>query len=305
MRVKGYFWGCLSSATYGLIPLFAIPILKKGMLYDSVLFYRFTCTSLLIALLMLLKKESFTITKKELVPLVSLGILFAMSAQFLFWGYQFIAVGTAATILFLYPVFVALLMAILFKEKIPKVSQLAIVIAFLGVSLLYKGENGTSLNLFGVGLLLLSALFYAIYIVIVNKSSVKNMSGYKLTLYAMIFSSLFFLVKASLSGGVQAFTDTTSVIDLFMLALLATVVSNIAMVYSVQYIGSTATAVLGAMEPVTAVCVGIFAFKEVFTKNLALGILLIVIAVSLIVLSDIISKKIKFKVKHKPKLGNR
>ncbi|MBF0574443.1 DMT family transporter [Dysgonomonas sp. GY617] len=305
MRVKGYFWGCLSSATYGLIPLFAIPILKKGMLYDSVLFYRFTCTSLLIALLMLVKKESFAITKKELLPLVSLGILFAMSAQFLFWGYQFIAVGTAATILFLYPVFVALLMAILFKEKIPKVSQLAIIIAFLGVSLLYKGENGTSLNLFGVGLLLLSALFYAIYIVIVNKSSVRNMSGYKLTLYAMIFSSLFFLVKASLSGGVEAFPDAISLVDLLMLALLATVVSNIAMVYSVQYIGSTATAVLGAMEPVTAVCVGIFAFKEVFTKNLALGILLIVISVSLIVLSDIISKKIKFKVNHKPKLGNR
>lgn len=305
MRVKGYFWGCLSSATYGLIPLFAIPLLKKGMLYDSVLFYRFACTSLLIALLMLIKKESFIITKKELLPLFSLGVLFALSAQFLFWGYQFIAVGTAATILFLYPVFVALLMAVLFKEKIPKISQLAIVIAFLGVSLLYKGENGRSLNLFGVGLLLLSALMYAIYIVVVNKSSVKNMSGYKLTFYAMIFSSIFFLVKASLSGGVQTFPDTISAIDLLMLALLATVVSNIAMVYSVQYIGSTATAVLGAMEPVTAVCVGIFAFKEVFTKNLAIGILLIVIAVSLIVLSDFISKKIKVRLAHKPTLGNR
>ncbi len=305
MKVKGYFWGCLSSSTYGLIPLFAIPILGKGMLYDSLLFYRFTCTSLLIAIMMLFKKESFAITRKDLLPLISLGVLFALSAQCLFWGYQYLAVGTAATILFLYPVFVALLMAVLFKEKIPKISQLAIVIAFLGVSLLYKGENGTTLNPFGVGLLLLSAFMYALYIVIVNKSSVRNMAGSKLTLYAMVFSSIFFLVKSLLSGGIQAFPDTMSVVDLVMLALLSTVISNIAMVYSVQYIGSTATAVLGAMEPVTAVCVGIFAFNELFTKNLAMGILLIVIAVSLIVLSDFISKKIKFRLPHKTKFGNR
>ena len=305
MKVKGYFWGCLSSSTYGLIPLFAIPILGKGMLYDSLLFYRFTCTSLLIAIMMLFKKESFAITRKDLLPLISLGVLFALSAQCLFWGYQYLAVGTAATILFLYPVFVALLMAVLFKEKIPKISQLAIVIAFLGVSLLYKGENGTTLNPFGVGLLLLSAFMYALYIVIVNKSSVRNMAGSKLTLYAMVFSSIFFLVKSLLSGGIQAFPDTMSVVDLVMLALLSTVISNIAMVYSVQYIGSTATAVLGAMEPVTAVCIGIFAFNELFTKNLAMGILLIVIAVSLIVLSDFISKKIKFRLPHKTKFGNR
>ena len=305
MKVKGYFWGCLSSSTYGLIPLFAIPILAKGMLYDSLLFYRFTCTSLLIAIMMLFKKESFIITRKDLLPLISLGVLFALSAQCLFWGYQYLAVGTAATILFLYPVFVALLMAVLFKEKIPKISQLAIVIAFWGVSLLYKGENGTTLNSFGVGLLLLSAFMYALYIVIVNKSSVRNMAGSKLTLYAMVFSSIFFLVKSLLSGGIQAFPDTMSVVDLVMLALLSTVISNIAMVYSVQYIGSTATAVLGAMEPVTAVCVGIFAFNELFTKNLAMGILLIVIAVSLIVLSDFISKKIKFRLPHKTKFGNR
>lgn len=305
MKVKGYFWGCLSSSTYGLIPLFAIPILGKGMLYDSLLFYRFTCTSLLIAIMMLFKKESFAITRKDLLPLISLGVLFALSAQCLFWGYQYLAVGTAATILFLYPVFVALLLAVLFKEKIPKISQLAIVIAFLGVSLLYKGENGTTLNPFGVGLLLLSAFMYALYIVIVNKSSIRNMAGSKLTLYAMVFSSMFFLVKSLLSGGIQAFPDTMSVVDLVMLALLSTVISNIAMVYSVQYIGSTATAVLGAMEPVTAVCVGIFAFNELFTKNLAMGILLIVIAVSLIVLSDFISKKIKFRLPHKTKFGNR
>lgn len=305
MKVKGYFWGCLSSSTYGLIPLFAIPILGKGMLYDSLLFYRFTCTSLLIAIMMLFKKESFAITRKDLLPLISLGVLFALSAQCLFWGYQYLAVGTAATILFLYPVFVALLMSVLFKEKIPKISQLAIVIAFLGVSLLYKGENGTTLNPFGVGLLLLSAFMYALYIVIVNKSSVRNMAGSKLTLYAMVFSSIFFLVKSLLSGGIQAFPDTMSVVDLVMLALLSTVISNIAMVYSVQYIGSTATAVLGAMEPVTAVCVGIFAFNELFTKNLAMGILLIVIAVSLIVLSDFISKKIRFRLPHKTKFDNR
>ena len=69
-----------------------------------------------------------------------------------------------------------------------------------------------------------------------------------------------------------------------MLALIPTVVSNLALVRAVKSIGSTLTSVLGAMEPVTAVCVGIFLFGEAFTTSIGVGIALIIVAVMVIIL---------------------
>lgn len=288
MKFKGYLWGCVSSATYGLIPLFGLPVLRKAVSYDSLLFYRFSCAAILLALIMFLRKESFKVTKKEVVPLIILGILFALSAQFLFWSYSFLSVGLASTILFTYPIFVAILMAVLFKERISRTSQLAIVVAFSGVCLLYQGD--VSINVWGLCIILLSALFYAIFIIVVNKSPVKNMQGEKLIFYALSISACFFFIQAQVKGGVQILPDTESVINIIMLATIPTVVSCIAMVYAVQHIGSTSTAVLGALEPVTAVAVGVFAFNEVFSLNLAIGICFILTAVLLIIMSGRIEK---------------
>jgi len=292
-KVKGYFWGCISSATFGLIPLFALPLMRKGIPHDSLLCYRFACASLLLALFMLFKKESFRIAKREIVPMAVLGILYALSAQYLLVGYDYLGVGTASTILFIYPVFVAILMAVFFREKISLITMMAIVIAFSGVSLLYKGDNGMTLNLLGLGAILIAALAYSVYIVAVNKSRIQFMSGYKLTLYVMASSAVFFLFKAQLTAGLQPLPDTRSVVELVMLALPTTAISCVAMIFAVQYVGSTVTAILGALEPLVAVAVGVIAFKEAITQNLVLGMLLILIAVIMIILSDYLQKKFR------------
>ncbi|MBB6272426.1 drug/metabolite transporter (DMT)-like permease [Pedobacter cryoconitis] len=294
IKVKGYFWGCISSATFGLIPLFALPLMHKGIAHDSLLCYRFASASFLIAMFMLFRKESFRIARRELIPMAMLGILYGLSAQCLFFSYDYLGVGTASTILFIYPVFVAILMAVLFKEKISLITIAAILLAFFGVSLLYKGDHGITLNLLGLSAVLFSALCYAIYIVSVNKSRIQLMSGYKLTFYVMGFSAIFFLVKAQMTIGLQPLPDTGAIVDLALLALPATAISCVAMIFAVQYVGSTATAILGALEPVVAVAVGIFVFKEAITSNLVIGIFLILIAVLMIILSDYIYRKLWF-----------
>lgn len=223
-----------------------------------------------------------------------LGLLFSSSSQFLFLGYNYLSVGVASTILFTYPAFVALILFFVFKETVSWIIQVSILLAFIGVALLYMGDGAGHLSLPGVGIILLSALSYALYMVVVNKSCVKKMNGTKLTLYAMAFSSLFFFLKVMVTEkGIQSFPDHISMLNLLLLAIIPTVVSGVTMVYAVHYVGSTATAVLGAMEPVTAVFVGIFAFSERFTFNLAAGIFLIIGAVTLIVLSDYITMALK------------
>lgn len=291
-RTKGFIYGSLSAATYGLIPLFTLPVIAKGVGLDTILTVRFLVASFALGGVMMLRKESFRVSRRELKTLLLLGGMFALSAMFLFWSYTLMSAGIASTILFLYPVFVAILMATLFHEKVSWLTSLSILIALTGVALLYLGDEGGTLSLSGIAVVLTSALTYALYIIVINQSNVRNLSGQKITFYAMVVAMCLFFVKAQFSGGLQPIPDGGTWMNLVLLGVIPTVVSCVAMVLSVQYIGSTYTAVLGAMEPLTAVGVGIVVFREPFTPNLAGGIVLIITAVTLIILSPMILKSL-------------
>lgn len=289
-NIKGFAFGILTSATFGLIPLFTLPLMAKGMQFDSILFYRFLFASLALTGIMVAKKESFHIEKREIPVLVLLGFFYTASAMFLFWGYNFMSAGIATTFHFTYPIFVTLIMLLVFREKTPRITLVAIALAICGVARLSIGEGEMKMSALGVIIVLLSAVGYALYITTVNKSRIRNMTGRKLTFYVFIVSTLLFAVKAGTNEGIQPIPDAMSLLNLVLLALVPTVISNITLVLAVHNIGGTLTAVLGAVEPITAVCVGVLVFGEPFTPNLATGILLIIVAVTLIILAKTIQK---------------
>ena len=113
MKIKGYLLAALSAISYGTIPLFALPLRKEEITFDAVLAYRFFFTAVIIGVYLILRKEKFKVTFREMGVLMALGLLFAMSSHFLFWAYDFMSVGIASTLLFMYPVFVALIMALM------------------------------------------------------------------------------------------------------------------------------------------------------------------------------------------------
>ena len=292
-NIKGFAYGIATSATFGLIPLFTLPLMAKGMQFDSILFYRFLFAALTLTAIMTVKKESFRVEKRDIPILILLGFFYTISAMFLFWGYNFMSAGIATTLHFTYPIFVTLIMLLFFREKTSWVTLMAIVLAIVGVGRLSIGEGEMKLSALGVFIVLLSAVGYALYITTVNKSRVQRMSGRKLTFYVFVVSTLLFAIKAGTNQGIQAIPDTMSLVNLILLAIVPTVISNITLVLAVHNIGGTLTAVLGAMEPVTAVAVGVLIFAEPFTSNVALGILLIIIAVTLIILSKSIQKALR------------
>lgn len=300
-NLKGFAFGILTSATFGLIPLFTLPLMAKGMQFDSILFYRFLFAALALTGIMAAKKESFHVAKREIPVLVLLGFFYTASAMFLFWGYNFMSAGIATTLHFTYPIFVTLIMLLIFREKTSWITLMAIVLAICGVARLSINEGEMRLSAIGVFIVLLSAVGYALYITTVNKSRVQRMTGRKLTFYVFIVSTILFAIKAGTNEGIQPIPDMMSLVNLILLAIVPTVISNITLVLAVHNIGGTLTAVLGAVEPITAVCVGVLVFSEPFTPNLATGILLIIIAVTLIILSKSIQgtlRKIYRKVTH-------
>lgn len=291
-RFKGVLYGVATSVTFGLIPLFTLPLMGKGLVYDSILFYRFLFATMALGVMMLIKKESFRIDRRDLPLLVLLAFFYTFSALFLFWGYGVMGAGVATTLHFTYPVFVTLLMFVFFREKTSWVTWIAILLAIGGVAMLSLSPSEMSLELSGVLVVLLSAFSYASYITVVNRSRISHMNSRKLAFYVFVFTTLIFGVKDIAGEGVQPLPDISSAGLLLLLAVVPTVISNITLVLAVQNIGGTMTSILGALEPVTAVCIGTFIFGEAFTAHEALGIFIILVAVTVIILTDTIRKTV-------------
>ncbi len=282
-RTRGYVLGAIAAASYGLNPLFALPLYGAGMGADSVLFYRYVLAVVMLGALMLVRRQSFAIRRRDILPLAVMGVLFSASSLLLFESYNLMDAGIASTILFVYPVMVAVIMAVGFHERVTAATILSILLACTGISLLYKGGDGSTLNLTGVLLVFLSALSYAIYIVAINRSSLRNLPTEKLTFYCLVFGSLVYVVRLRGCTELQAIPSAWMWVNAVSLALFPTIISLVTMAGAIRRIGSTPTAILGALEPVTALFFGVVVFGEAFTLRIGVGVVLILVAVTLII----------------------
>lgn len=283
VKAKGYILGAVAAATYGMNPLFALPLYKAGMNPDSVLFFRYLFAIPVLGMMIVARGRSFKLKRKEVLPLIIMGLLVALSSLALFQSYNYMDVGIASTLLFVYPILVALIMWIAFKEKLTLPTVLCILLALGGIGLLYKSGDGSTLNLTGIILVMISALSYAIYIVGVNQSTLKNLATLSLTFYVLLFGLVLFLVRVDFGQSLRVAETWYLWGNLIALAIFPTAISFLCTTQAIQYIGSTPTAILGALEPLTAVFFGVVVFGESLTLRLSCGMLMIILAVTLII----------------------
>lgn len=276
----------LAAICYGFIPFFTLPI-KQGLPADfmsdpSILFYRFGFAALFIGLVMLVRRQDFKVTRGELVTLIYLSFISDGSALFLIDGYNYMSSGVATTLHFMYPVVTALLMMTFYHEARRLSTILAIIMSVAGVGVLCWDPTGLT-SLHGIIIVLISAVCYALYLIRVNRSRAANMDSLKLVFYILFIGALIFLAEALRQNSFQPISSSLQFGNLVALALICTIVTNVCLVVSVKRIGSTMTAVIGALEPLTAVVVGCLVFHEAFTWQVLTGILLIIPAVVIII----------------------
>lgn len=283
----GYPAGIITGITYGLNPLFGMPLMNKGVSVDSILFFRYGIAVLILGVVLLLDKQSFKISKKQAGVLLVLGLLYTSSSIFLFEAYKYIPSGLATTLIFLYPVLVALIMV--FLRVVPSWQVwLAIVATFGGVILMTQSNSSHEINPIGVLLSLGSALVYALFIVIINRSKViSNISNSLLTFYALFVGAIIFLFRIATSGGnIMAGIDSNvDWLNIVGLAILPTIVSTATLAIATRNIGATKASVLGVFEPITAILVGTLVFGEALTNNIIIGILIAMFAVTFMIIS--------------------
>ena len=283
VKAKGYLLGSIAAATYGMNPLFALPLYKAGMNSDSVLFFRYLFAIPLLGIMLKARGRSFKLNRREILPLVVMGGLVSLSSLTLFLSYNYMGAGIASTILFVYPIMVAVIMAVAYKEKLPLQTIVCMVLALAGIGLLYKTADGSTLSLTGTLLVLVSALSYAIYIVGVNQPILKNIATLKVTFYVLLFGLSLFIVRLYTSSELTVPDEWYLWGNLIALAVFPTAISFLCTTSAIQYIGSTPTAILGALEPVTAIIFGVSVFGEVLTLRESVGLVMIIVAVTFVI----------------------
>ena len=283
--IIGYPAGIITGITYGLNPLFAVPLMNNGASIESILFFRYTFAVVLLAAFLILTRQSFRITARQAGVLLALGLLYTSSSIFLFEAYNYIASGLATTLIFLYPVLVAIIMV--FLRVVPSWPVwLSIAATFGGVIIMTQGSGGDSLNPIGIALSLGSALVYALFIVIINRSrAIAQISNTLLTFYSLTVGAIVFLGKISFSEAPISAGITTGGdwLNLAGLALLPTIVSTATLAIATRNIGATKASVLGVFEPITAILIGMLMFGEPLTTNILLGIGIAIVAVTFMI----------------------
>ena len=283
--IIGYPAGIITGITYGLNPLFAVPLMKNGAATESILFFRYSFAVLLLGLFLMFRKQSFKVSSKQIGVLFILGLLYTGSSVFLFYAYDYIASGLATTLVFLYPVLVAIIMV--FLKVVPSWPVwLAIAATFGGVLIMTQNDGTQTINPIGVLLSIASALVYALFIVIINRSKViAGISNTLLTFYALTVGAIVFLGKiissdTTITAGITTGADWLNLVGL---ALLPTIVSTATLAIASRNIGATKASVLGVFEPITAIVVGTVMFGEPLTTNIIVGISIAMVAVTFMI----------------------
>ena len=292
-KFKGYILAAFAAAAYGTNPAFAIPLYEEGMNPNSVLLFRYCIGVPLLALLMVARGLDFKLKRSELIPVFALGILMALSSLTLFESYNYMNSGIASTLLFVYPVMVAVIMTFFFKERFK--SSLVICFLFMGFGLLLlmRPDGNQGINAFGFLLVMMSALTYAIYIVLVNGSkAVSRIPTTKLLFYVLIFGSSVFFFKIAIGTELTLPTLSTGWYNLVALAIIPTILSLACTSAAIHIIGSTPTAIFGALEPVTAVILSVVFLGQPITAQEIIGGGLIVVATTIVVTGNSVDRVI-------------
>ncbi len=293
-KTKGIIAAVIASVAYGLNPFFALPLYDEGLTVDSVLFYRYVFSLVMLGVILFFKGESFSIKRKEIFPLVVLGMLFALSSIFLFDSFNYMDAGIACTILFIYPVIVAVVMGVLFKERLSLLTYGCIGLALAGIGLLYNGGD-EPLSLTGILFVVLSSLSYSAYIIFVNKSSISGMNSIKLTFWATFFAIFVVSVRLNMLTDLQPLDNGVVWFNSLGLALFPTVISMVFIAIAIKQIGSTFTSILGSLEPLTALIIGVMVFGEAITPRVIFGVIIILVAVTLVILGKPLVEGVKRK----------
>lgn len=291
MKFKGYILAAIAAASYGTNPAFAIPLYEQGMTPTCVLLFRYIMSLPILLAMMAWRRQSLKIERCQIFPVAILGVLMAISSLGLFESYRYMNAGVASTLLFMYPVMVAVMMSFFFHEKFKPATGLCLVIMTGGLVLLMRSDGDSGFSVVGFLFVFISSLTYALYLVMTNVSQkIKDIPTVKLLFYQLLVGSMVFVAMLGIGDPLTIPHGINGWFNVCALALFPTAISLCCTTMAIHWIGSTPTAIFGALEPVTAVLLSVLFLGQTLEVNEIAGGVLIIIATMIVIVADQVDK---------------
>lgn len=283
----GAVWVITAGVCWGIISIFINYLSNRG--FDSL---QISCIRawfsvfLLSIYFLFTNKNLFKISPKDIWMFIGTGILSLTFFTYCYFS-TIVSAGAAIAVVLLYtsPVFVMLMSALIFKEKITRRKIIGLIFTVSGcvfVAGLIGSGNGITFKTLMLGL---GAGFgYALYSIF-GGFAIKKYSSLTITFYTLLLSgiSLLFICKPfELIGN----TQPKDLVWYLGISLICTVIPYITYTYGLSKMEPGKAAVLVTIEPLVGCLFGIFVWKEEFTPLKAIGILLIFVAIVLLTVKE-------------------
>lgn len=292
----GEFWtgvicAMASAASFGMIPLFAVPLINSGVSPLAAVLCRFGLAALIMGPFLFLLGTPLRISARQALILALLALFYFLDVLLFFLAFKYLASGLAAALEFVAPVFVLLITTVFFHQKLSWQAAAAALLAILGVWLLGGGMESSPLHnhseaLKGAALALLSALFLAFYLIGWEIGGARNLDPAAATFYLMLFGSIYCAAPVLAAGDLALPDSPANIARAVLLALVTAIFSNWTLILAIKRAGPFLTSILGVLEPMTALFIGATVFDERLTLWMGAGAFMLIAAATLATLAE-------------------
>lgn len=282
-KQAGSFYIILSAVLFGTMPMLAKVAYAHGSNAYTVAFSRFFFGSImLLAVIFLLPGCSVRIDKYHMLEMLKLSVSYALMPILLYTSYNYIDSGMSTTLHFTYPVAVMLIMIIFYKSRIEQKQVICAILCLIGLSFLSSPNNHPSV--LGIFLAVASGIVYAVYIVLLGRSTAKELHPLTLAFWLALFSAVEIGIAALISGKLVFSVDGIGWASEIGMALFTTVFALVLFQRGLFLCGEVKASLLSTFEPLTGILIGVVVFREMLTLNKILGIIGVLMSVVLLVL---------------------
>lgn len=276
MRTKGIILTILSALLYGVTPVLASYTYDMGSNAQILTFYRNLFVIPVAAVIILIRKTGFAVNGKQLLRFLPVGLMLTSTTVILYDSYQYVGIGVATTLHFLYPVFVALICRVFFREKLGRVKTIALIAATAGV-LCFMG-NLQNAGLTGIILASASGLTYAVYMSGMDKFGLKEEDPFKIAFYMALMGSILMLIYNIPTGQIVFALPPTALLYTLIISLCTSFLGVMLLQIGIKYLSATTAAIFCLFEPVASSICGVLFLGEGFSVMKIIGSIVILAA---------------------------
>ncbi len=276
-----YIYIIAAAALWGMMSIFVKKLSSFGLSSMQIVFARAAVSSLILAAYALSADRSlFLVRPKHLPIFIGTGVIsFTAFSYCYFTAMHLCSVSVAAVLLYTAPVFVMIMSAILFKEKITFVKVCAVITTVAGCTLMTGVFGGTEQMsavgiLFGLG----AGLGYAAYSIF-GRYGIERYQSLTVTIYTFICASAASLPFAIADGFGNITVNAESVCWLIAVGIFTSALPYLLYTAGLVRVESGRASVIASIEPIVAALIGTFILGEEMNVVKIIGIVLVFAAV--------------------------